>query len=397
MDTTLGWATLLTHGDVDPEEPGVISPPLHQSVNYAAATAEQFTELNERIQPPRYYRRFGNPTQARLEELLAKAEGADAALATASGMGAVTTTLLTLLSAGDHVVAQHSMYGGTLSMLRTLGKRFGIEVSFVDQTDTAAFEASITDRTKLFMLETPSNPLLALTDLDSVAALARARGILTWVDNTVATPINQKPLDHGVDLVMHSLTKAIGGHADLQAGVLIGRAELVERLWLTHTMVGAVTSPFDAWLALRGLRTLAMRVEWQNRSAQSVADYLAGRPEVLKVNYPGLATHPQHELARRQMRGYGCLLSFEVDGGRPAAERLIAALHLAARAPSLGGTTTTIVRPAAMWSNELTEEQLATAGVPSGLIRFAVGLEDQGDLIADLDQAFASLPPVGRA
>ncbi|MER5360784.1 aminotransferase class I/II-fold pyridoxal phosphate-dependent enzyme [Streptomyces sp. NPDC002785] len=389
MDSFLAFETLLAHADADPEELSV-APPIQQAVNYAAPTAEDFDALNEQSQPQRYYRRYGNPTQARLERVVAAAEGAEAALATASGMGAITTTLVALLSQGDHVVAQHSMYGGTLSLLRDVAPRFGVEVTFVDQTDTDAFARALTPDTKLIMLETPSNPLLRLTDVEAVTALARARGILTFADNTVATPFNQRPLEQGVDLVMHSVTKAISGHADVQAGIVLGNGELIERLWKAHTMVGSVISPFDAWLALRGLRTLSLRAGRQNQCAQAVAEYLAGHPAVRTVNYPGLLGHPQHDLAKRQMRGFGGLLSFELRGGRPAAEQLISALRLPVRSPSLGGTRSTLVRPAAMWSNELTEEELAEAGVPGGLIRFAVGLEHEADLIADLGQGLAS-------
>ncbi|MEV7236570.1 aminotransferase class I/II-fold pyridoxal phosphate-dependent enzyme [Streptomyces sp. NPDC051020] len=390
MDSFLAFETLLAHADVDPEELSV-APPIHQAVNYSAPTAEDFDALNEQSQPQRYYRRYGNPTQARLERVVAAVEGAEAALATASGMGAITTILVALLSQGDHVVAQHSMYGGTLSLLRDVAPRFGVQVTFVDQTDTDAFARALTPDTKMIMLETPSNPLLQLTDVEAVTALARARGILTFADNTVATPFCQRPLEQGVDLVMHSVTKAISGHADVQAGIVLGSSELIERLWKTHTMVGSVVSPFDAWLALRGLRTLSLRAERQNQCAQAVAEYLVGHPAVRAVNYPGLPGHPQHDLAKRQMRGFGGLLSFELRGGQAAAEQLISKLRLTVRSPSLGGIRSTLVRPAAMWSNELTEEELAEAGVPGGLIRFAVGLEHEADLIADLSQGLAAL------
>ncbi|MFJ4428977.1 trans-sulfuration enzyme family protein [Streptomyces bobili] len=394
MDSYLALETLLTHADADADDPAV-APTIHQSVNYSAASAEDFDALNSDVNPARYYRRYGNPTQARLERIVAAAEGAEAALATASGMGATTTTLLTFVSQGDHVVAQRSMYGGTLSLLRDIAPRFGIEVTFVDQTDTAAFEQAIKPNTKMIMLETPSNPLLQLTDMAAVTALARTHGILTFADNTIATPVNQKPLDQGVDLVMHSVTKAISGHADVQAGIVVGSKELIDRIWKTHTMAGSIVSPFDAWLAVRGLRTLSMRMERQNRCAQALADYLVTHPAVRSVNYPGLTEHPQHDLAKRQMSGFGGVLSFELSGGETAAEQLISALRLPVRASSLGGTRSTLVRPAAMWSNELTEEQLEEAGVAGGLIRFAVGLEHEDDLINDLRQGLSVTGAVG--
>lgn len=390
MDDSFTLETLLLHADADDDaEPG-IAPPIHASVPFSAATAEEFAELSAEPRHERFYRRYGNPTQARLERLIAEAEGAEAALATASGMGAVSTTLLTLLSAGDHVVAQHSMYGGTLGFLRDVAPRLGIEVTFVDQADTPAFARALRPNTRLVMLETPSNPLLRVTDLRAVAELARDRGILTMADNTVATPVNQRPLECGVDLVMHSVTKSLSGHSDVLAGIVAGSRELIERIWQTHILVGAVVSPYDAWLALRGLRTLVMRVERQNAGALALARFLQSHPGVAAVNHPGLPEHPQHELAARQMRGFGGLLSFEPHGGREAAERLLSALRLVRRSPSLGGYRTLAVRPAAMWAIELTDEQLTEAGVPPALIRVAVGLENPDDLVADFERALAA-------
>ncbi|WP_433412366.1 trans-sulfuration enzyme family protein [Microtetraspora malaysiensis] len=389
MDHFTSLETLLLHADADEAE-SAIAPPLYQTVPFSAATAEEFAEMNAVARHERYYRRYGNPTQARLEKIVAAAEGAEAALATASGMGAISTSLLSLLSGGDHVVAQRSMYGGTLSFLQDMAPRFGVETTLIDQTDTEAFERAVRPNTRLIVIETPSNPLLRLTDVAAVTGLARDRGILTFADNTVATPVNQRPLDLGVDLVMHSVTKTLSGHSDVLAGIVAGRADLVERIWRTHTVIGSVVSPHDAWLALRGLRTLGMRAERQNRTALALAGFLSEHPAVARVNYPGLEAHPQHELAKRQMRGYGGLLSFELRGGHAAAERLIAALELPVLSPSLGGVRSLVVRPAAMWAQELTEEQLAEAGVPSGLIRFAVGLEHEADLIADLEKGLAA-------
>nr|WP_198151269.1 aminotransferase class I/II-fold pyridoxal phosphate-dependent enzyme [Kibdelosporangium sp. MJ126-NF4]CEL13846.1 O-acetylhomoserine sulfhydrylase / O-succinylhomoserine sulfhydrylase [Kibdelosporangium sp. MJ126-NF4]CTQ88214.1 O-acetylhomoserine sulfhydrylase (EC 2.5.1.49) / O-succinylhomoserine sulfhydrylase (EC 2.5.1.48) [Kibdelosporangium sp. MJ126-NF4] len=378
-------STLLAHADTDPAEPS-LAPPIYQTANFAADSAEHFTALHSG-KHNRYYRRHGNPSQARLEKVMAAVEGTEAGLTTASGMGAVSTTLLTFAGAGDHVVAQTSMYGGTLSLLQELAPRLGITVTLVEQDDLAAFEQAIRPNTKLVMLETPSNPLLRLTDLAAVADLARANGILTFVDNTVATPLNQRPIDLGVDLVMHSLTKSLSGHADVLAGIVLGSAELIDRIWQTHIMTGAVTGPMDAWLTLRGLRTLEMRVDRHNANALALAQFLAGQPDVVAVNHPGLDSHPQHELAVKQMRGFGGLLSFELAGGAARAEQFIDALTLAARSGSLGGIRSTVVRPVAMWEQELSEEQQAAAGIPAGLVRFAVGLESASDLIADVAAA----------
>jgi methionine-gamma-lyase len=377
--------TLLQYADGDDGESD-IAPPMHLSVPFSAARAE-FDEFSRVERPDRFYRRYANPTQTRLERMMAALEGAEAALATGSGIGAVSAVFLTLLGNGDHVIGQKSMYGGSLSLLQDLAPRLGVDVTLVDQTDPEAFARALTPTTRLIMTESPSNPLLQLTDLAAVATLARDHGILTMTDNTVATPVNQRPLDLGIDLVVHSLTKAASGHSDVLAGVIVGRRELIERVWRTHIVLGSVLSPFDSWLALRGLRTLGLRVERHNRNALAVSRFLDGHPAVATVHYPGLASHPQHDLAQRQMRGGGGLLSFEVRGGAEATERLLDTLRLASRAPSLGGHRALAVRPAAMWTHELTPEQLAKAGVAPGLIRFAVGLEDDGDLIADLRRA----------
>jgi methionine-gamma-lyase len=381
--------TLLLHADADPDEPD-LAPPIHQSTPFAAADAAEFATMNDDPRHERYYRRYGNPSQARLEKLLAAAEGGEACLATASGMGAMSTIVLGLVGSGEHIVAQRSMYGGTLSLLQHLAPRLGIEATLVDQTDVDAFEQATRSNTRLFLLESPSNPLLRITDIAAVAALARGVGALTCVDNTIATPVNQRPLDHGADLVMHSVTKSLSGHADVLAGAIIGRRETVDRIWATHLVLGSVISPFDAWLTLRGLRTLVMRVERHNRNADAVAAVLAGRPGVRAVNHPGSPDHPQRDLIARQMTGHGGLLSVELDGGAAAAERFIDALRLPVRAPSLGGVRSLVVRPAAMWAQEMSDEELAEAGVAPGLVRLAVGLENEQDLIADVEQALAA-------
>lgn len=381
--------SLLLYADADPDE-RAIAPPLYQTVPFAAASADEFAAMNDRPLPERAYRRNGNPTQRRLEKVVARLEGAEAAVATASGMGAMTTTILALLESGDHVVAQRSGYGGTLTLLQKLAPRFGVTATFVDQTDVAAFEDALTPRTRLIVLETPSNPLLQLTDLAAVAAVARDRGILTLVDNTIATPVDQRPLALGVDLVMHSVTKALSGHSDVLAGIVAGRRDVVERIWDTHVVVGAVISPFDAWLALRGIRTLAMRVEWQDRLALSVARFLEGHAAITRVSYPGLESHPQHELARRQMRGHGSVVSFELDGGFAAADAFVGSLRLAQRSSSLGGTRSLVVQPAAMWAHYMDDEHLDDAGVPPGLVRLSVGLDNETDLVSDLDRALGA-------
>lgn len=388
MHPNVALETQLIHADWTDDD-DAIAPVIHQGVPFASASAEQFAEMSGQRRHDGFYRRYGNPTQSRLEAVVAALEGAEAALATASGMGAASTVFFALLSQRDHVVVQHSMYGGTLSLVQNVAPRFGISATLVDQTDVSAFQRAITPETKLVMLETPSNPSLQLTDLAAVAELARSRDVLTIVDNTVATPVNQRPLDLGIDLVMHSVTKSMSGHSDVLAGVVAGRRELIDRIWDTHIVVGSVISPLDAWLALRGMRTLAMRVERHNRNAAVVAEFLNEHPAVRAVHYPGLETHPQHDLARRQMHGYGGLLSFELRDGYDAAADFISALRLPARSASLGGVRSLVVQPAAMWAQDLTAEQLARAGVAPGLVRLSVGLEHPDDLVADLARALS--------
>jgi methionine-gamma-lyase len=267
--------------------------------------------------------------------------------------------------------------------------RFGVEATFVDQRDPDAFERAIRPSTRLLLLETPSNPLMQVTDLAAVSEIARARGITTVVDNTFATPINQRPLEHGADLVVHSATKFLGGHSDLLAGAIAGREELVDRVWETSIVLGAALGPFDAWLLLRGLRTLAIRVERHNRNATAVARFLEGHPAVERVYYAALASHPQHELAARQMSGFGGVVSFEVRGGFEAAQSVVASARIARRAASLGGVESLVVHPASMWAKSYTSEQLEAAGIRPGLVRMSVGLEGERDLLDDLARALS--------
>jgi cystathionine beta-lyase/cystathionine gamma-synthase len=323
--------------------------------------------------------------------VMAALEGAEAALMTASGMGAISTTVLTLVGQGDHVVAQQNHYAGTTSLLRDLLPRFGVEVTFVDQTEVAEFEKAIRPNTKLIVVESPSNPLMRLTDMRAIAEIAKSRSILTFAENTFGTPINQRPLELGMDIVMHSGTKYLGGHSDLMAGVVVGAKPLLEKIWNTSLLLGSILGPFDGWLLLRGLRTLSVRVERQNRTALTVARFLEAHSKVARVYYPGLESHPQHELARRQMSGFTGILSFELKGGLDAAKRLVAGVRLASYAASIGGTESLIVCPAMMLAHQMSEEQFEKVGVHPGLVRLSVGLEDERDLISDLEQALASV------
>ncbi|AOX47785.1 methionine gamma-lyase [Pandoraea faecigallinarum] len=364
------------------EEPGV-APAIHYSAVFAASCERDFLEMSTLPQHPRNYTRYGNPVHERVKAVMARLEGTQTALVTGSGMGALTTTLLALLGAGDHVVAQRRHYMSTANLLDGMLKRFGVEVSLVDQTDTAAFVRAIRKNTKLIVLESPANPLLELTDVAGVALVAKSHGILTVADNTFASPLNQQPHALGVDIVVHSATKYLGGHHDLTGGIICTSEVLVERIWRTHVGVGSVLSPMDAWLLLRGIRTFPLRMERINRNALALARCLCEHPGVGEVRYPGLTCHPQFALARTQMRGFGGVLTFRVKAGAHAARRLVAGLRIPQIAGSLGGVNSLAIHVATMWGG--TRAQTAGADtIPDDLVRYAVGIEHIDDLRNDL-------------
>ena len=389
--TDLALESLAVHGDEGIEETADIAPPIHTTSTFLATSAAEFAEMATEPRHPRYYTRAGNPTHQRVEAVIAGLEGGEAAMVTASGMGAISTTLLTLLSSGDHIVGQRNHYMGTSKMLEGMLPRFGIDATLVDQTDVEAFRAAITDKTKVIMVETPANPTCQLTDLAAIAEIARERGIVTVCDNTFASPINQRPIELGIDVVVHSGTKYLGGHHDLIAGAVVATEERLKAIWSTSQALGATLGPIDAWLLLRGIRTLPLRVRQHNETGCSIAEWLARHDKVEAVYHPGLPSHPQHELAMRQMRGFGGTFSFAVVGGYAETERFMAGLQLVKQAVSLGGFETLAVHAAAMWAGTLTDEQVAAAGVQPNLVRISIGLEAAEDLIADLDQALATV------
>ena len=379
--------TIVTHSGKAQNPSNSVSPPIYQTTTYTADSADEFVEMATAPRHPGFYTRYGNPNHAQAEQIIADLEGAESGLLAATGMGAITTLALALLAQGDHVVAQESTYAGTISLLQNMLPRFGVTATFVDQADMSAFEAAIQPNTKLIIVETPSNPLMKLTDLSAVVEIAQARGIVTLCDNTFATPVNQKPIEHGIALVVHSATKYMGGHTDLMAGALAGSEALIETIWRAMLVTGATLNAFDSWLLIRGLRTLPLRVERQNQNALAVAQMLAGHPQIEAVHYPGLESHPQHDLATRQMTGFGGMVSFQIKGGYAETDRFISGLDLIARAASLGGVHSTIVHPAAMWAGSFSEAELIEKGVLSNLVRFSVGIEHADDLIADLSAA----------
>lgn len=382
-----GINTKAVHSDDAQQHTRSISPPIWQTTTFAAHSAEELAETALSISPAEFYTRWGNPTHKQVEAVLVDLEGGEAGLVMSSGMGAIFAATMSFLQSGDHVIAQYSHYAGATSLLHDEVPRWGIECTFVDQTNTESFAAAIRPNTKLIYVETPTNPLLLLTDLQAIAELGRKHNIRTIVDNTFATPINQQPLSLGIDVVVHSATKYLGGHFDVTAGAIVGPREFIERAWRFAIVTGATLSPFDGWLLLRGLRTLDLRVQRQNETALALARFFESHPRVQRVNYPGLESHPQHAIARKQMTGFGGVLSLEVEGGYEPSVRFISALKLAKHAASFGGFQTVVIHPAAMFGHHLNSEHRDRVGLNAGLVRISVGFEDERDLIKEFSQA----------
>jgi cystathionine beta-lyase/cystathionine gamma-synthase len=365
-----------------------LAPVLYATAAFEHDTVEAARQSATSVGDERFYSRYGNPTVAAFERAVAELEGAEAARAYASGMGAVAGVVFALCSSGDHIVTQRQLYAGTQMLFQSMCPRFGIDVTFVDGTDPEAFAAAIEPgRTMLVWAETPANPRLDLVDLAALGAIA---GPVTAVDSTFATPLAQRPLDLGVDLVVHSATKGIGGHNDATLGVVAGSQELINWLWGSAVLQGAIASPFDALNGLRGLRTLAARLDVQCANAQRLAEALEAHDAVADVRYPGLASHPQHELARRQMSRMGAMLSFDVRGGLEGGKRFVESVEVARMAPSLGGPETLVTHPASTTHVSLTPAELEANGISPGTIRVSVGLEHADDLIVDF---LAALKP----
>jgi methionine-gamma-lyase len=385
----LGIDTLAVHAGQEVDQTtGAVAPPLYQTSTFAFTSCDQGAQRFAGKQDGFIYTRMGNPTVGRLEEAIATLEGGFGGISTSSGMAALCTVLFALLKTGDHVVGTSSVYGPSRVVIERDFSRFGVESSFVDTSDLAALEAAMTPSTRLVLIETPANPTMILSDIRAVAEIAHRHDALLMVDNTFASPILQRPIALGADLVMHSMTKFINGHTDVVAGMIVPASkELMSRLRPVHLYLGACMDPHQAWLALRGLRTLAMRVRTSQENAGKVATFLEQHPKVEWVRYPGLDSHPQHELARQQMDGAGALISFQVKGGFEAGKRLLDNVELMTLAVSLGGIETLIQHPSSMTHAAMAREDRLAAGISDGLVRVSVGCEGCEDLIADFDNA----------
>ena len=377
-----GFSTRAVHAGQEPDRStGAVVVPIYQTSTFAQEAVGKHRGYE--------YSRTGNPTRAALEQCIASLEGGAHGLAFASGMAA-EAAIMQLLKPNDHTVAVDDLYGGTYRLFRRVLEPMGLSFSFVDGSDLQAVERALTDRTRMVWVESPTNPLLKLVDIEAVSKLAHANKALVVVDNTFMSPYFQRPLSLGADIVVHSATKYLGGHSDVIGGTLVvDREDLLEQLAFLQNALGGVPGPLDAWLVLRGLKTLAVRMREHDRNARLVAAFLSEHPKVARVFYPGLPSNPQRELARRQMSGFGGMISFEVKGGLEPARRTVERTQLFTLAESLGGVESLIELPAAMTHSSIPAETRRAHGVADGLVRLSVGIEDVADLISDLDRALA--------
>ena len=388
-----GINTRLVHAGYHGDPSGAVTVPIYQTSTFAFRDAEHGAALFAGADDGYIYTRLGNPTIRALEDCIGELENGRRGIATSSGMGAVSVLYMALLEQGAHVVSTASVYGPSRGLIEKHLTRFGVTATFVDTTDAENVRRALRPETRLVYLETPSNPAMQVTDVRAVAEIAHARGCVVAVDNTFASPYLQKPLDLGADVVLHSVTKFINGHADIVGGILVAKTEeLDRRLRPLMIVLGCNMDPHQAYLVYRGVKTLGIRVERAQAGALAIARWLEARPEVGWVRYIGLPSHPQHELAKRQMSGSGSMISFELKGGLDAGRAVMDHVRVATLAVSLGGIESLIEHPASMTHAGMSREHRLEAGITDGLVRYSVGIEDPEDLIADLEQAFAAIP-----
>lgn len=395
LNLNLGFGTNTIHAGTEKNPFGTLATPIYQTSTFIFDSAEQGGRRFALEEGGYIYSRLANPTTTVVENKLAVLEEGEAALATASGMGAISSVMWTLLKAGDHVLADKTLYGCTFALLSHGLPRFGVEVEFIDTSDLEQVKGALKENTKIVYLETPANPNLKIVDIKAVAELAHNfnKDIQVVVDNTFATPYCQKPLTLGADIVVHSATKYLNGHGDVIAGFVVGKLDVVTQVRLVGVkdMTGAVLSPMDAYYIIRGMKTLEVRMERHCANARKVAEFLNQHDKVETVFYPGLKMHPGHEIARQQMKDFGGIFAFELKGGIEAGKTLLNNLKLCSLAVSLGDTETLIQHPASMTHSPYTREERLTAGITDGLVRISVGLENAEDIIADLESGLALL------
>jgi methionine-gamma-lyase len=386
------FETLAVHAGEDRKQNyGALSVPVYPASVFAFTDADEASAVHNHQKDGYYYGRLGNPTQAALEKTVADLENGEDALAFASGMAAISAAVLTVVKSGDHIVAPESMYSTATNFFKHLSDNFGVAVTFIDAADAENYRNAARPETKIFWIETPSNPLVRITDVAAVTDAANAAGITTIADNTFATPYNQTPLDLGVDVAVHSATKYMGGHSDLTAGLMVGRRGLVEKARLSTTKYyGGNIAPQVAWLVMRGIKTLALRMERHNANASALANMLSDHPKVKAVFYPGLAHHQNHEVAKKQMRGFGGMISFDLETVE-AGKAFVNNVRLCTMATSLGGVETIVQHSASMTHAVIPRDERIKAGVTDGLIRLSVGIENIDDLMEDITRALEKI------
>ncbi len=389
----MGFNTKTIHAGSRPDPAtGSHAAPIYQTSTFVFKDVDQGARRFAGEEEGYIYTRLGNPTETELENKIAALEDGEAAAAMASGMAAVSAALLAALKKGDHIVADECLYGCTFDFITTMLPEYGVEVTLVDASDPDNVRKAIRPNTKVLYFESPGNPTLKLVDIAAVSAVAHEHGITVMMDNTFMSPYCQRPLELGADVVIHSATKYIGGHGDVIAGIIVGSKDFISTVKTTTLKnLGGVISPFDAWLLIRGLKTLGIRMERHNSNAMKVAEFLEKHPAVEKVYYPGLPSFPQHELAKKQMHGFGGMICFELKGGLEAGKILMNNLNIITLAVSLGCVDSLIEHPASMTHSLVPQEDRLRAGITDGLVRLSVGIEDADDIIADLDQALAKI------
>lgn len=374
----------------------VVTPIFQTSTYVASEDPSEYIIAATEPKHSEFYHRHGNPTNSQVASILAGIEKTEDAIVLGTGMAAISTAILAIVRSGDHIIVQNAHYSGSTLFFKEFLTEYNVTISYIDQHQNEAFADAIQDNTKLIYIETPSNPNLAITDLAFIGRLGKERGITTMVDNTFASPINQRPADFGIDVIVHSATKYLGGHSDLTAGAICGTQEYIKKVWRRSLMLGPSLSPFDSWLLLRGLKTLSLRVQQTNNNALQLAKWLEKNKAIQKVLYPGLPSHPQYELAKSQMKGFSGMLCIEVAGKDDNemfnnAQTILKNLKIFITAASLGGVESLVVHPASMWGSHHSEEQKKISGITVGMLRISVGIEHIDDLIADWEQAISKI------
>lgn len=387
---------LIHRGSQFNQTKAVVTPIYQTSTYFAGDDLNQYIIAATDTKYPSFYHRHGNPTNSQAAAVLASLENTEDALVLATGMAAISTAVLAVVQTGDHIITQHALYSGAMLFFRNFLTDYGITVSYIDQKDNSAIADAVQENTKLIYIETPSNPNLDVTDIQFVAELGKKHHITTMVDNTFASPINQTPTDFGIDVVVHSATKYLGGHSDLTAGAVCGRKAFIEKVWNRSLMLGGSLSPMDSWLLLRGLKTLSLRVNQINSNALALAQFLEKHPAIHRVAYVGLASHPQASLVKQQMRGGTGMLCIEVvgetdDQAYRHAQSVLDRLQVFANAASLGGVESLVVHPASMWGSHHDDDQKSTSGITNGMLRISVGIEHIDDLIEDFRHALSAI------